>query len=128
MGILLVILARVLQWFFAPLFVIYAIVKLRNFKKVSDYFHNIAFGRDQLGNTMGGPLMNNLLLKNKSKAPKLYGNVDETISHITGVNFLAGNTTWLGNFVAKVLNKVDKNHVQNAAATEQDNTQEIKNG
>ncbi|GAF91623.1 unnamed protein product, partial [marine sediment metagenome] len=95
-------------------------------KKISKYFHNVAFSRDQLGNAMGGEVMNSLLLKSEKDAPKLYGNVDETISHVTGVNYLANNTTKLGTFVAKVLNKLDKNHVENAAVTDQDNTQEIK--
>lgn len=117
MGIILFLVARILQWILSPLFFIYAIITSGSLKKLSDYFHNVAFGIDQLGNAMGGPIMNHLLLKDSSKYP--YGDVDMTISHVTGVNYLSGNLTWLGRLIAKILNKIDKNHVQNAAQNEQ---------
>ena len=126
MGILLYLVAVVLLAILIIPFMVYAIISIRNFKGISDYCHNLAFAIDQLGNAMGAPMMNDLLLKDKLKAPKLYGNVDETISHVTALNFQVNNTTWMGNFVAKSLDKVDKDHIKNAANNEQDNTQDIK--
>lgn len=117
MGIILFIVARFLQWLLSPLFFIYAIIRLFSFKKISNYFHDVAFSIDQLGNTMGAPIMNDLLLK-KDPA-KLYGNPDETISHVTGVNYLAGKLTKFGLIIKWILNKLDKNHVENAASNEQ---------
>ena len=117
MGIILFLTAIILLWFLSPLFILFAIYKLRNFKKLSSYFGSVAFAIDQLGNVMGAPIMNSWLLK--KDAVKLYGNPDETISHVTGVNYLANKLTIFGKALAWILNKVDKNHVQNAAINEQ---------
>lgn len=117
MGIILFIVARFLQWLLTPLFFVYSVIRLHNFKDLSDYFHNVAFGIDQLGNVMGSTIMNDLMLKKGS--PKLYGNPDETISHVTGVNYKAKTLTDFGYFVAHTLNFVDKDHVEKAAENEQ---------
>lgn len=117
MGVILFIVARTLQWLLSPVFFIYSIIRLFNFKKINDYFHDVAFSMDQLGNVMGAPIMNDLLLK---KDPtKLYGNPDETISHVTGVNYLSGKLTKFGLVLKRILNKLDKNHVENASKNEQ---------
>ena len=117
MGFILFIVAKFLQAILFPFFIVYAILKRRNLKSISQYYHNFAFSLDQLGNVVGGDLMNDLLLK-KDPA-KLYGNPDETISHVTGVNKLAGKLTPVGDFVAKTLNKIDPNHVEKASQNEQ---------
>ena len=117
MGVILFIVARFLQWALTPLFFIYSTIRFMNFKKISEYFHNVAFSIDQLGNVMGAPIMNDLLLK--ENPTKLYGNPDETISHVTGVNYKSNKLKFFGILLAKILNKIDKNHVQNAAENEQ---------
>jgi len=117
MVVILFIVAVLLSSLMMPLFMLYAVIKLRNAKKISKYFHDVAFGIDQLGNVMGAPIMNSWLLTDK--ATKLYGNPDETISHVTGVNYLNESLTDLGYFVAHCLNTVEKNHVEKAAENEQ---------
>lgn len=117
MGLLLFIVARFLQWLLTPLFFIYAIFRFRDSRRISKYFHDVAFGIDQLGNVMGAPIMNDLLLK-KNPA-KLYGNPDETISHTTSVNYFGGKLTWLGVFIAKTLDFLDKDHMKKAFENEQ---------
>jgi len=87
--------------------------------KLADYFYWLAFSIDQLGNVMGAPIMNDVLLKKSSTY--LYGNPDHTISHVTGVNYLNGNLTKAGLFVAFCLNKAEKNHVEKAAESDQRN-------
>lgn len=117
MGLLLFFIARLLQIILTPIFFLYAIFRIFHFKQIGEYFHNVAFSIDQLGNTMGASIMNDVLLK---KDPvKKYGNPDETISHVTGVNYLGKKLTWTGLIVAKTLNRLDKNHVENAAINEQ---------
>jgi hypothetical protein len=117
MGLILFIVARFLQWLLTPLFYLYAIARLGSFKKISKYFHDVAFAIDQLGNVMGAPIMNDVLLK---KEPvKLFGNPDETISHCVGVNYLGGKLTIFGLALKWILNKIDKNHVEKAAENEQ---------
>ena len=117
MGTILFIIAVLLAWILTPLFFIYAFIRLHNFKRIANYLGDVAFALDQLGNVMGAPIMNDLLLKDNIKYP--YGNPDHTISHVTGVNYLNNNLTWKGIIVAKILNKVDKNHVEKAAVNEQ---------
>lgn len=120
MGLLLFIVAVVLMWALSPLFVLYAIVrKIFKLKKLGEYFHNVAFAIDQLGNVMGAPIMNDFLLK--KEPAKLYGNPDETISHVTGVNYKAMKLTAFGYFVAHTLDALDENHVTKAANTDQKN-------
>lgn len=119
MGTILLIVAILLFSLISPIYLIGGILLSGNLKDISNYFHNIAFAIDQLGNVMGGPLMNKWLLK---KNPvKLYGNPDETISHVTGVNYKNKCLTLLGYFIAYCLNTVDKNHVEKAAETDQKN-------
>jgi len=117
MGLLLYIISKILQLILTPVFYIYAIISLHNFKSIAKYFGSIAFSLDQLGNTMGAPIMNDVLLK--SNPAKLYGNPDETISHVTGVNYLAGKCTWAGRKLAWLLDCIEPNHVENAATHEQ---------
>lgn len=117
MGFILYIVAKILYLVLAPITMLYAIVKLIFKGGLSNYFHNLAFAIDQLGNVMIAPMANDVLIKKNS--PKLYGNPDETISHVTGINYLARTLTSFGYFVAHSLDAVDKNHVTKAAENEQ---------
>lgn len=117
MGIILFLVARLLQWLLTPLFFIYAILRFRNIKRISKYFHDVAFAIDQLGNVMGAPIMNDVLLK--KDAEYKYGDPDMTISNVTGVNYLDGKLTKAGKLLAWILNAIDENHVQDAAKNEQ---------
>jgi hypothetical protein len=72
-----------------------------------------------MGNVMGAPVMNDVLLK-KDPA-KLYGNPDETISHVTGINYKAMKLTSFGYFVAHCLDTVDKGHIDKAVKNDQRN-------
>jgi hypothetical protein len=117
MGIILYIVAKLMYLVLAPITMLYAIIKLTFKGGLFQYFHNLAFGIDQLGNVMIAPMANDLLLK--KNAPKLYGNPDETISHVTGVNYVSETLTDFGYFVAHTLDAVDKDHVTKASKNEQ---------
>ena len=120
MGIILFIVSVIMLWILTPIFIIYAIFRnILDFKKLSEYFHWVAFSIDQLGNTMGAPIMNDALLKKTAK--KKYGNPDETISHVTGVNYVAQTLTTPGYFVAHCLDAVDPDHVTKASNNNQIN-------
>lgn len=119
MGILLYIVAKICYAILAPVTMIYAIIKLTFKGGLFNYFHQLAFAIDQLGNVMIAPMANDCLLKKDS--PKLYGNPDETISHVTGVNYKAMKLTAFGYFVAHCLDTVDKKHVDKAAENDQRN-------
>jgi hypothetical protein len=119
MGILLYIVAKIGYLILSPITMLYAVIKLLFKGGLLKYFHQLAFAIDQLGNVMIAPMANDCLLK-KSPA-KLYGSPDETISHVTGVNYKAQSLTDLGYFIAHTLDAVDKNHVNKAAETNQHN-------
>ncbi len=83
-------------------------------KKADKYCYDLAFTIDQSGNVLCAPVFNIIFIKDKTKG-KLYGNPDETISHVTGVNYLAGNLRLPGLVLKWILNTLDKNHVEKAA-------------
>jgi hypothetical protein len=122
-GIILFLVARLVQWLLSPLFFIYAILTLGDLKKISAYFGTTALSIDQLGNTMGAPLFNSIFLKDNPKV--LFGDPDQTISYVLGANYLDGKLTSFGNFVVKLLNKLDENHVQKAVESENKKTLEF---
>jgi hypothetical protein len=119
MGIILYIVAKFCYAILAPITMLYAIIKLLFKGGLFEYFYNLAFAIDQLGNVMIAPMANDCLLKKGS--PKLYGNPDETISHVTGVNYKAQTLTDFGYFVAHTLDALDENHVTKAAENNQQN-------
>lgn len=117
MGILLFIVASLILFIIGiPMIMLGAILSGR---KINKYFGDVAFSIDQTGNVFCAPIFNVLFLKKESL--KLYGNPDETISHVTGVNKLAGTLTIYGRIFAWFLNKIDKNHVEKAANNSQIN-------
>lgn len=113
-GIILYIVAVLLLWILSPVFILYAIIRTVNKDK---YFYDVAFGIDQLGNVLGAPLMNDLLIKKTSKHK--YGNPDETISYVTGLNYKDKSLTLFGLLIVKRLNSLDENHVEKAVKNEQ---------
>jgi hypothetical protein len=66
---------------------------------------------DQLGNTVMSTLFNDILI---TKYGHKFGDEDQTISMVLGVNKAIGTLTKTGRLIATVLNKIDKNHVEKA--------------
>jgi len=114
-GIVLFIVATILFWILSPLFIIYALFKAGN---LSVYFRNVALSIDQLGNTMGAPLMNSLLIKKNCIYLK-FGNPDQTISYVLSVNYFNKSLTILGIIIVKILDFVDTDHIKKAYESEQ---------
>ena len=71
-----------------------------------------AVGISQFGNVACSELFNDTLIK---KGGVRFGNPDNTISKVLGLNKKEGTLTKAGLFVANILNKIDKNHVENAS-------------
>ena len=110
MGILLFIIARVLQWILSPLFIIYSILRLGSLKAISNYFRDMAIAIDRLGNVMGGSIMNDLLIM---KDGYKFGDKSKTISYVLGMNYPL-TLTWMGFALSMLLNKIDPNHIEKA--------------
>jgi hypothetical protein len=99
---------------------IYAIVKnaIKGiFYFLSEYFWLAALSLDQSGNAICAELFNDIFLK-KNPAKK-FGNPDETVSHVLGVNKEAGTLNYFGLGLSWILHLLDKYHVEKAANTPQ---------
>ena len=109
----LLITAIVLAVILFPIGWIYSLLTARlSIKKLRYYFLTIAISIDQLGCVILGPLLNNIFV---IEGGRLYGNEDNTISEILGHNKYTGHNTKLATILAKLLNKIDPDHVEKAA-------------
>lgn len=81
-------------------------------KGIGTYLRNMAISVDMLGNVLLSPMWNALLIKDLSIHP--FGDPYETISDNLGENKMAGNLTKTGMWLANVLHKLDKDHVERA--------------
>jgi len=79
-----------------------------HYRKMRKLKLHMAISIDQFGNCACQHLFNDLLIH---KSGYRFGNIDETISSVLGKNKRDNTLTWLGLFVANVLDALDKNHV-----------------
>ena len=92
----------------APPSFIFALVHThRSFK---GYLMNVSIAIAQLGDVVCAPLLD--LIRIKRGANDLFGNPYETISSVLGKNKEGGSLSWFGALVSKILNKIDRNHVE----------------
>lgn len=99
---ILVLIAIVLSIIlFIPSF-IYAIFH-RTKKELSEYFLEIAFSIDQMGNVVCAPLFNDFLLKEYNHQ---FGDSEETVSEVVGYNLKYNNLSPLGVKVAKGIDRI----------------------
>jgi hypothetical protein len=111
MGILLTIIACTLLFIFTiPAIVVGTVVSL--FKHQGDtYFKSIAIGLDHLGNVICQHLFNITLIE---KDGYKFGNIKESVSGVLGKNFEANTCTLVGLYVCKILDTIQKKHVENS--------------
>lgn len=115
MGLILFIVALVLMFVIYPIGYAFMWIKFiftLKFKELDNLHLKIAIEIDELGNLMFKDLFNKILIKPGGYP---FGNDEQTISHVIGVNKLTNNLTKLGKFIADILNKIEKNHVEKAA-------------
>jgi hypothetical protein len=86
-----------------PLWLIGSIISYDTAK----YQYKVAYGIDQLGNVVGAPVFNIILIK---KNGYKFGNPDETISSVLGKNYRDNTLRDLGFIISHLLG-VDKLHV-----------------
>lgn len=114
-GIVLFILSLIILFAIGPLAFLYAIIK-PIFQVVSRLLYFLAYSVDQLGNVLCATLFNDLLIKGKDKYK--FGNPDITISAVLGENKHKGTLTKAGVLLCKLLNWIDKNHVEKSREEE----------
>ena len=114
MGVILFIVAIILT---APLFVlnllIAPIIDIVTFNwkgglhNLDRWFLSMAISIDQFGNASCARLFNRVFI---NKRGYQFGNIDQTVSFVLGVNLIRGNLTKLGKFIVWVLNIIEKDH------------------
>lgn len=113
MGFFLLVISIVLAILLFPIGWLYTIVTLRaKPNRLNDYAKAIAISIDQLGNVVLSNLFNDILIK---RGGYPFGDPDETISKVLGVNKRLNNLTHLGKWLSNTLNKIDPYHVEKAA-------------
>jgi len=97
---------------FYPIGWLYSLITFRcSIKKLGNYSFVMSVSVDQLGNTVMSTLFNDILI---TKYGHRFGDEDQTISMVLGVNKAMGTLTNKGKFLADTLNKIDPNHVEKA--------------
>jgi len=120
-NLLMMIAARLLMMVFGTFGIIYSTIKLvyQKYKRKEDWsrlarvYLDAAFGDDQKGNAIMREPFNDWFLKNKLGRYE-YGNPDQTVSHVTGVNEAKGALTFWGRLLAGILNAIDEDHTKKA--------------
>jgi hypothetical protein len=113
MGFVLLIIARILSWILFPIGWMYSLITFRlKLSRLNEYAFTIALSLDQLGNVVLANIMNDFLIKSEGYK---FGNPDDTISAVIGVNKLKGTLSPAGKAISYILNKVDNNHVEKAS-------------
>lgn len=108
---ILFLIAVILGVILYPIGMLYSLLKI-SIGYLNAIFKTFAIGIDQFGNVACSDLFNDTLIK---KTGHRFGNPDETISKVLGINKASGTLTKTGRLLADFLNFIDPNHVENAA-------------
>jgi hypothetical protein len=92
---------------------------VKTFQKLNGYYKWYGISIDQTGNVICQDWFNDWMLKD-SKVYK-YGSPDQTVSHVTGVNWKRDNLRLIGRLIGRFLDFVDKDHLENSSISEQYN-------
>ena len=114
-AILLLLLAKLLFVFIIiPLGILFRLIYSESINDFLEWLHRWAKSTDQTGNVVGDKFFEKVLLVAVISKRYAFGNEDETISSVIGKNEAIGTLSKAGKFLAKILNKIDKGHTQNA--------------
>ena len=113
-NLILFLIALLIYLIIAPSCILYAAFKSVINKKISliDTLSNILFehakGIDQIGNGGFSIIFNDFFIKDDNIHP--FGDVEETISSVLGVNKIHNNLTLIGKILDNILSLIDDNH------------------
>jgi hypothetical protein len=111
-GFILLVIAVLMSVVLYPIGWIYSMINFKlSFKRLGGYWYVMAVSVDQLGNVVMGTLFNDIFIR---KYGHKFGDEDQTVSMVLGVNKKMGTLTKFGKFIADVLNKIEPNHVEKA--------------
>lgn len=113
MGIILFITSLILGIPLMTIGFIYGILKAL-FGYCSSILILCAIGVDRLGNVVCGELFNDILITRNENSHK-FGNMNETVSRVLGLNKRTNTLTKFGRGIANILNWIHPNHVELAS-------------
>ena len=108
-GFILILIALLLFIILAPIGILWQ--SIRHLAGIGNYFFKIAISIDQAGNVICSKLFNDIFIK---KEGHRFGDEDETISSVLGKNKITETLTMIGKVIAYLLNKIEKDHIENA--------------
>lgn len=108
-GFILLLIALGLSVVLLPIGFVFQVVTTL-FKSINKYLFTIAKSIDQLGNVVCADLLNYTMIKGGYR----FGNEDVTISHVLGMNKKLNTLTYTGKLLSKLLNLIEKDHVEKA--------------
>jgi hypothetical protein len=111
MGFTLNIVASILKGVFQPFCYVWGVVESLSKGEFDSWEKEKALAKDKFGNVLIKYPANRLLIK---KGGYKFGYHKETISKVLGINKREKTLTLLGKLIANILNKIDKNHVEDA--------------
>lgn len=111
-GFILNILASIIKLILHPFCFVFGTIDSLIKGEFNSWQKELALTKDKFGNVLIKYPANRLLIK---KGGYQFGNYRETISKVLGKNKETNTLTKFGKLVANILNKLDKNHVENAA-------------
>ncbi len=114
-NLLLLFIAIILSAIIFPIALVYSILT-RGFNTLGKDSWNTAIAIDQLGNVWCKHILNDFCIKPNGYR---FGDPNQTVSHVLGVNKSLGTLYNFGKFVAWVLNKIERNHVEKAKDNKQ---------
>lgn len=106
---LLLLISIILFLVIAPIGFLFQVID--NFFHLNDYLFKVAISIDQCGNVVCSGLLNHTMITSDGYR---FGNEDETISSVLGKNKETKTLTGFGFLIAELLNRIEKNHVENA--------------
>ena len=113
LGFILLPLAIVLSILVFPIGWAYSLFRLKTkLSRLNYYAFKIALSIDQLGNVVMSTLFNDFFIKDSGYK---FGDEDETISRVLGINKYEKTLLPLGKALSWILNLIDKNHVEKAS-------------
>jgi len=113
-NLLLVIIAYIIVAVLTPFGIAWAIIF--HLFKMPIYLKKFAIGIDQIGNVTCQYMLNFFLIKKDSKFK--FGNEDQTVSYVLGINKECNTLTKLGKITCYLLNWLDPLHVEKAVSNE----------
>lgn len=115
-NLLLFFVAGFLLLIFVNVGIVTALLNILFKKRSTDYFKDCATEIDILGNVLCGDFFNYILRTKYSF--HLFGKLRMTISEVLGLLERDGGLSGIGKLIAKILNKIDKDHCKNSIRDE----------